>query len=271
MQIKPYSPDNYPPQIEEAKAYNFRQVGRRELRAWVISPPDTTSAGGAVVFFFGGGWRIGTPQQFEPQARRLAEHGITSILVDYRVRSRDAVEISGCVADAFAAMAWVGTNSSALGVDPARIAAAGGSAGGHLAAACATLAPESRGIRPIRPTALALYCPALDIAAVGGQANFDPATELGLTPAEARQLSPTNHVSADLPPTLIMHGRADSLVPFAGSVAFRERAIAQGAVCELEGYEGAGHGFFNPGQSPGDVHFFATTEKLLGFLAGLGW
>ncbi len=62
-------------------------------------------------------------------------------------------------------------------------------------------------------------------------------------------LSPYHHLTAKLPPTLILHGKADTTVPYATVEAFQKQAEKMKAPCKLVGYEGAQHGFFNFGRN----------------------
>ena len=62
---------------------------------------------------------------------------------------------------------------------------------------------------------------------------------------EPEALSPIHHVKEGLPPTLIMHGKSDTTVPFVTVEAFTERMKKAGNRCELKGYDGKPHGFFN--------------------------
>ncbi len=94
------------------------------------------------MFFFGGGWENGTIKAFEPQARYFAGRGLVTARADYRVKSRHGVTPKECVDDARAAVAWFRQNAAKLGVDPNRIVASGGSAGGRIAA-CTTLRPAA--------------------------------------------------------------------------------------------------------------------------------
>lgn len=87
----------------------------------------------AILLFFGGGWLHGSIHQFEPQAQALADRGMTAILVDYRVLCRDGVDPRAGMKDAAAAMRFVRAHADELSIDPRRIAAGGGSAGGQLA------------------------------------------------------------------------------------------------------------------------------------------
>ena len=87
-----------------------------------------------------------SPQDRAENIRRIgevaslfADAGMIAITADYRVKSRHGVQVVECVKDAKAAIAWVRENAARLGVDPNKIAASGGSAGGHLAAATGTV------------------------------------------------------------------------------------------------------------------------------------
>lgn len=264
---------DYPPRIEGARVETYKTVGETKLNVWIFGPqaaPD--AARPAIVFFFGGGWRAGSPQQFEPQCRHLAERGMVAITADYRVASRHGAKPVDCLADARSAIRWVRTNAARLGVDPGRIAAAGGSAGGHLAGGTAFIEAfddpaEDRGVSAA-PNALVLFNPALVLAPLPGLdlAGFGtrvPADRLGTDP---RKLSPAHHVRPGGPPTIIFHGDADETVPIATAEAFAAAMRQAGNRCELVASEGQPHGFFN--REPWRSKTLAETDA---FLASLGW
>ena len=117
----------------------------------------------AIVFFHGGGWYGGTPDQFYPECRYLALRGMVAISAEYRTINVYGTTPKECVADGKSAVRWVRQHAAVLGVDPQRIAAGGGSAGGHIAAATALTkgfedADEDAQIN-CRPDALVLYNP----------------------------------------------------------------------------------------------------------------
>jgi acetyl esterase/lipase len=124
------------------KSLVYRKAKQAHLEIEIHYPPgwkDTDKRPG-IVFFFGGGWEQGTIRQFEPQTTHLASRGIVAARADYRVKSRHGVTPKECVEDAKSAIRWMRQNAAKLGVDPERIVAAGGSAGGHIAA-CTALTP----------------------------------------------------------------------------------------------------------------------------------
>ena len=132
---------NYPPDITCDEVVIYKSADNIDLKLWIFNPPkhspDTQSA--AIVFFFGGGWNAGSPQQFVKHCEYLSARGMVAMVADYRVASRNKVKANTCVADANSAIRWIREHAGELGVDPDRIAAGGGSAGGHLATATATL------------------------------------------------------------------------------------------------------------------------------------
>ena len=269
----------YPPELPDAREEIYRTTEEAVLRLWVFEPPNHQSSDSrpAVVFFFGGGWNGGSPAQFAPQSRQLAERGMVAMVADYRVRSRNGTLANIAVSDAKAAIRWVRANADRLGVDPDRIAAAGGSAGGHLAAATATLPSHDDSNDGLnissQPNALLLFNPVLITAPFAGQA--EPATERfeKLKPrlgAEPESMSPYHHVRPGLPPTIVFHGEADKTVPYQTAELFTEAMRTAGNRCELVGYPGEGHGFFNSGRGIGSA-YTDTMRRTDAFLVSLGW
>lgn len=267
----------YPPQFEDARSETYKTAGRTQLALHVFEPasgPKTNRP--AIVFFFGGGWAGGSPAQFEPQCRHFASRGMVAIAADYRVASRHQAKLTDCVADAKSALRYVRAHAERLGIDPRRIAAGGGSAGGHLAAATATVpgfdAPgEDTQISAV-PDALVLFNPVLVLAALpgldlAGAGTRLPAERLGTAP---ENLSPAHHVKAGAPPTIIFHGKADTTVPYVTAEAFTRLMQAAGNRCELVGAEGKEHGFFNYGRGDGSS-YRDTLARADAFLVSLGW
>lgn len=269
----------YPPEMPGSRTEVYLATETVELNAWTFEPPghsaDDTRP--AIVFFFGGGWNGGTPGQFRPQAQYLAERGMVAIAVDYRVRSRNGTLANVAVSDAKAAIRWVRMNADRLGVDPNRIAAGGGSAGGHLAAATAMLPGHddtSTGSDvSSAPNALVLFNPVLITAPVPGLPGQDLEKFSRLEPrlgADPQSMSPYHHVRAGLPPTIIFHGEEDKTVPYLTVELFTEAMIAAGNQCELVAYPGEGHGFFNAHRAD-DSAYRNTTARMDEFLVTLGW
>ena len=255
---------SYPPTIKGARVETYRKIGSTELKLWIFGESDPKAKKPAIVFFFGGGWHGGTPAQFEDQARHFAKRGMIAITADYRVKNRHGVPVVECVKDAKAAIAWVRENAQRLGIDPDKIAASGGSAGGHLAACTGTVSGFGS---DERPNAMILFNPACTLAPIAGwepPGDADLSTErLGV---EAQVISPAHHIGPHTPPTLILHGKADTTVPYASVVAFESAMKQAGRPCKLVGYDGAEHTFFRRAE-----YYDKTLAEADAFLVDLGW
>jgi len=136
----------------------YKKTPQGDLKIHIHFPPGWTAQDKrpAIVFFFGGGWTSGRVEQFEPQAQYLAQRGMVAARADYRVRSRHGTTPDKCVEDAKSAVRWLRANAAELGLDPQRIVASGGAAGGHIAACTATIpeatvaSPRGEGVPPLR-------------------------------------------------------------------------------------------------------------------------
>ena len=267
----------YPPEMPGARAEVYRATEAIDLEAWIFEPEGHRrgDARPAIVFFFGGGWNGGSPGQFRPQAEYLAGRGMVAIVADYRVRSRQGTLATVAVSDARAALRGGRRNAGRLGVDPDRIAAGGGSAGGHLAAMTA-IGPgddDAQTRAASAPNALVLFNPVLITAHYPGQTDqetekFDRLrARLG---AEPESMSPYHGVRPALPPAIVFHGENDKTVPYRHAQLFTEAMIAAGNRCELVAYANQGHGFFNPRRDGGAPHR-DTLRRMDDFLVSLGW
>ena len=265
---------NYPPVIEGAQVETFKKVGDKELKVWIIGADAEHASKPAIVFFYGGGWRRGSPEQFVRQGRYLVERGMVAVMAEYRVASRDKAKPAECVADAKSCMRWLRRNAKRLGINPRMIAAGGGSAGGHLAVATATLPGldepgEDCSVSCI-PDALILCNAGFMMAPFGelkmkgfgagmGEKGF------GCKPLE---ISPIHHMRKGLPPALVLHGTADKTIPFATAEVFCEEMKKAGNRCELVSYQGVGHGFYLGERYNESLDEMVSFLNSLGFLPG---
>jgi acetyl esterase/lipase len=271
----------YPPQMDGAIERTYKTINSIELKLWIFQPDGhkASDARPAILFFFGGGFRKGNPKQFEQHCRYLSARGMVAIAADYRVASRHEVKANACVADAKSAIRWVRQHAKELGIDPDRIAAGGGSAGGHLAAATATLpgfdeASENKDSSS-KPNALVLFNPALVMASVPGNYALPDSRREDLISRfgvgnDLESMSPVHHVVSGTCATIIFHGTGDLTVPFETAELFAEKMHAKGNECHLIGYEGAPHGFFNYGKND-NAPFIDTVNKMDAFLVKLGY
>lgn len=214
----------------------------------------------AIIFFFGGGWVGGNPAQFEMQAEYLASRGIIAICPDYRTKNRHNTTPFESVKDARSAMRYLKLHGPEIGIDTSKIIASGGSAGGHLAACTAIIddineETDDLSVSP-EPFALALFNPVIDTGKKGyGRGKMD---------GREFEISPVHNITTGTPPTLIMHGKADTTVPYENVVRFKQIMKQEGNECTLMGYNKQGHGFFNFNKKP--KYFKKTLQKTEAFL-----
>lgn len=270
---------NYPPHMPEARVETYKSVEGTDLKIWIFEPDghNASDSRPAIVFFFGGGWRQGTPGQFRHQAKHLAARGMVAMAADYRVLNRHGVKGHKCVQDAKSAIRWARANAKRLGIDPNRLAAGGGSAGGHLAASTATLPDhdDPAGDKSIssKPDALALFNPGMVLASVQGRFELDKeqiASRAERAGVEPESISPYHHIKSGFPPAIIFHGKADTTVLYRTAELFTEKVKSVGSRCELVGYEGEIHGFFNYGRGDGSA-YTDTVRRMDEFFVSLGW
>ena len=260
-------PDTRP---DERRVY--KTIGGVQLHVDLFKPESVHPGDKrpAIVFFFGGGWLGGTPRQFHQHAEAFAELGFVAISAEYRVIRTHKTTPFECVADGKSVVRWIRQNAGELGVDPQRVVAAGGSAGGHVAACTALIkGHESPGddltISSV-PDALILYNPVIDTTARGyglKQVGEDRQTEI----------SPCHHVRKKLPPTLVFHGTGDKTVPFENAERFTRLMKDAGNDCRLVPFPGAVHGFFNGSvfrPKSDNKYFDRTMEEAKTFVSNLG-
>ncbi|WP_216362698.1 alpha/beta hydrolase fold domain-containing protein [Formosa algae] len=222
----------------------FKTIDDTKLSLHIFNPKghQITDQAPVIVFFFGGGWAGGTPKQFYEQSRYFAEQDVVAISAEYRVNKVHGSTPFDAVTDAKSAIRWVREHASELGVNPNKIIASGGSAGGHVAACTAIIegyedANEDLSVSS-KPNAMILYNPVLDTTEKGY--GLDKVGE-----AHKTDISPIHHVKKGLVPTLVFHGMADHTVPFENAERFNRVMNEAGNRCRLESYKGKDHGFFN--------------------------
>ena len=219
-------------------AQTYRDVNGAALKAYVFAPPGPSrkDPAPAIVLLHGGGWVAGDAEWTFTSARRYAALGLVAVSVQYRL-STDTVTPIEALSDVCAAFRWVRARAAMLRIDLHRVAASGVSAGGHLAAAAATIGcgTTDGAYGTGGPDALVLWSPALDVSRDG---HFRRLLR-GRAPVEA--YSPVEHVRPRMPPVNIVHGERDTLTPLGGARRFCDRIVAGGGRCDLHVYPGVGH------------------------------
>ena len=221
----------------------YKQVDTTNLYMEVYYPEQGNSQNTypAMVFFFGGGWVGGSIAQFAPHAKYFAKRGIVCFLAEYRIRNKHQTTPFESLKDAKSAVRYIRKNAADLNVDPDKIIASGGSAGGHLAAAAALIEPYNEETDDLSisciPNALVLYNPVID----NGPGGYGY-KRIG---SEYKNFSPLHNIKQGAPPTILFLGTEDKLIPVETAEYYKRVMEKVGSTCELRLYDGQGHGFFN--------------------------
>lgn len=222
-----------------------------------VLKPRTKANGAAVLFMVSGGWvsTYSPPRQTAERFKDLLDRGFTVIAV--RHGSSPKYFIPEIVADVRRAVRFIRFNAGKWGIDSDRLGVFGGSAGGHLSLVLGTAsdlgdpnAKEDFMKQSDRVASVVAYFPPVDLrplargirtAADGATTDRFPA--LNFPRDKAADYSPIVHVSPDDPPTLLIHGDQDMLVPVSNSRLIYEEFQKNKVKTELIIIEGAAHGF----------------------------
>ncbi len=263
----------------------YKKVAGRELTIHISKPKlwNASDSRPAVVFFHGGGWVGGKPGQFDAHCEHLTKHGLVCFQVQYRLLNKPAKKKqqngpqaekptlvdrtpTRCIHDAKSAMRWVRSRASEFGINPSKIATAGGSAGGHLAAFLGTTDgtddPNDDQSIPARANAMILFNPVYDNGPGGWGTS-----RVG---QRFQEFSPAHNISKDDVPSIVFLGTNDKLIPIATAQRFQQKMQSVGIKSDLRLYAGASHGFFNTNKEDGKWYPY-TIDEMDEFLRSLGW
>ena len=246
----------------------YKQIDTTRLFLELYSPAnmDSTKKYPAMVFFFGGGWTGGNRHQFLHHAIYFSKRGMVCFLADYRVESRDRTSPYESLKDAKSATRFIRKNAARFSIDPSRIIASGGSAGGHLAAATAFIDGYNEDSDDLTvsciPDALVLFNPVIDNGP--GGYGYERIGD------NYKDFSPLHNIRKGAPPAIFLLGTNDKLIPVETAEYFKVVMEKTGSRCELKLYEGEGHGFFNYREN--DLkNFRETVQEVDMFLQSLGY
>jgi len=195
----------------------------------------------AIVFFHGGGWQGGTKDQFYNQAQYFSKRGLVCFLVDYRTENKNHTTPFESLKDAKSSIRFIRKNAHDFYVDPTKIIASGGSAGGQLAAATALINDYNEASDDLsiscKPNALILFNPVIDNGP--GGYGYERIGD------KYKNFSPLHNITKGAPPTIIFLGTNDVLIPVETVQYYKKVMEKVKSTCVLKLYDGQGHGFFN--------------------------
>ena len=237
-------------------AYKSTPAGRLHLDVY---RPVGAGPYPVVVMIHGGGWARGGrfDMGLSKWAGYLAEAGLAVVSIDYRLAP--ATTYPDSFQDCLDAVDWVVDRAAEYDLDPGRMGLWGDSAGGHLVLLVATSQTNPAFTGPRlrsggkRLRAVVAFYPPTDLIELQRAIARGPVpnpivrdfvgVDPDADPARWREASPIEHVHQQLPPTLVLQGTRDFLVPHWQATSFAERMAAVGARCQLEMVENGVHGF----------------------------
>ena len=250
----------------------YKSIDNIDLNLYVYRPKnfDISKIYNSIVFFHGGAWNTQNIKQFQKQSIYFASRGMIAFIVEYRVTSIHDSTPFQSVEDAKSAIRYIRSNSKSLSLNPEKIAVSGGSAGGHLAAASANISKYDNTNENLmissKPNLLILFNPILDTTPdAWGYGSFMRRVGNKITD-NPYEISPIHHISKKTPPTIILTGTNDNLVPVIKINEYKNIMTANNVRCDVVFYKDAEHGFFNRGED-----FMDTVYKSDLFLKSNGY
>lgn len=247
----------------------FGTGGGRELRCDIYRADALPTGAPVALLFHGGGWKYGSRDALRDQAIFLANEGFVAVTPEYRLAAESRWPAH--IHDAKAAIRWTRASAEQLGVDRSKVAAVGFSAGAHLA----LLAAGTAGHEPFSGdgghgevsdelnAVVGFYTPVrfrMDGETLSGATLASHLAE-DLTAEEALTAAPISYANSDFPPTMLLHGAADKLVPVSATLRLYESLNAHQVPIDLRIYGGLAHGF---PRLPGMLH--ETMTEVASFL-----
>ncbi len=239
--------------IRPDRTVTYGSPDGHDLEMHFFFPPDSKVESPAdraprpsILFIHGGGFQNGQPSQFFWHAREAAAKGFIACSISYRLS--DVASFPAALVDSRAALGYLESNSSDLGIDPTKIAVAGSSAGGYLAI---FLGATSTRISEDEPEHILQAACVIDIHGVSNLADT-PHTDfraafMGVAyaddPEAYRNASPIQYVDSSSSPMLIFHDPKDEVVSFDQSLHLAEALDSAGVGYKLIRLSGTKHGY----------------------------
>jgi acetyl esterase/lipase len=255
----------------------FDAPGGHVLCADLYLPDGVMAARPVILWLHGGAWRVGDRRLCPDLSRYFAESGFATVSIEYRLSQQSYFPAQ--IEDVKTAIRWVRHVADRYGLDSQRIGLWGSSAGAHLAALAAVSragafeGPSSSyaahssavqatvlGYPPVdflqmdaHRDSLADSKDSVETSALASVPSADPTSPesrllgapIHTRPDLAAEANPISHMHSSVPPCLIVHGRADAIVPARQSELLYESLVTSGNAATLVLIDGLGHGFLN--------------------------
>ncbi len=280
--VQTVSAEDPVPGVVVEKDIAYGKVGTEDLKLDLARPEHAEGLLPGIVFIHGGGWVGGDRGIHRREMLEAAKRGYVAVTIEYRLTQPDKTgkakyPFPAQIEDCKCAVRWLRANAEKYHVDPNRIGASGGSAGGHLSLLVGVAGAEKKfegtGGNPdasSKVQAVVNYYGPTDLARMY---NYEKRVDqllktlIGGTPQERpdqyKAASPLTYVGKDTCPILSIHGTLDKLVPVDQAVEFDAAMKKAGATSELIILEGEGHGFHGPADEKALEATFAFFDKHL--------
>jgi acetyl esterase/lipase len=240
------------PQVTIREGVVFGRGGDQTLACDLYIPPERPTNAPGLLLVHGGGWRRGERVQMRAFGIQLALQGFVCVSSSYRLVP--ASPWPAQIHDVNAALRYMRAQAGELGIDPAKLASVGASAGAHLVLLAAGTADRAEfqgdgghpGVSSAVAATVGIFAPTVLAprgqkvsGAVPGSAVLEDKDDEDT----ARLASPLTHVSASYPPTLLLHGTADRVVPPSASMRMYEALVEAKVPAELHMVAEQPHGY----------------------------
>jgi acetyl esterase/lipase len=229
----------------------YVKAGGRDLELDIFLPQNAEPTHTAVILLHGGAWRMGDKSMMELFGKELADHGFVALAPEYRLL--DESPWPSQIEDVKASIRWTRANAASLAIDPDKIAVQGFSAGGHLALMAGGtpdfpdfIGKEGRDKISDRVAAVVAFFAPIEFRLDPPSPDFNRASTLlgeSATGENAQKASPIFYVSEDYPPTFLLHGTGDRMVPCTTSRKMFEALHQKGVSVEMHLYPNHTHEF----------------------------
>ena len=223
----------------------FGTTGSWDLKCDIYHPPAHGEGHPGVLLIHGGAWQSGDRSQLRYYGIQLARYGFVGMACEYRLSGEAPWPAQ--IHDVKAALRWMRANANQLGIDETKICVTGNSAGAHLALMMGCDADEFEGKGGNMD--VSSKCAAISAIYAPTRLHFNKNDAenrlLGKAGNDevAAKASPINYANKDFPPTILIHGNADQVVPNSESFNMYHALNKAGAAVELHVFDGAPHAF----------------------------
>jgi len=231
---------------------------------------DGSGPAPTLIYIHGGGWTGGAKESSALTFLPYLEMGWNVVNVEYRLARVSLAPAA--VEDCLCALRWVIRNAKQYNLDTSKLVVTGNSAGGHLALttgmipAQAGLDRQCPGKEELKVAAIINWYGITDVADLLEGPNMQTYAVTWLASMEnrkeiARRVSPLAYVRPGLPPTLTIHGDADTVVPYSHAERLHEALAKAGVSNQMLTIPGGKHGGFSRAEM---VKIYTTIQEFLG-------